>query len=70
MGSLQKSRVEINEIKAERQRRGLTQQQVADMAHVSRRNYARYESGELTTPGSVHELLCIKLGLGMLTPKK
>lgn len=50
-------------IRKERQKRGLSQRQVAEMAHVAQRTYARYEAGDRAMPGAIYELLCIKLGL-------
>lgn len=47
-------------IKQERKRRGLSQRQVAAMARVAQRTYARYEAGHRDMPDAVYELLLIK----------
>jgi transcriptional regulator with XRE-family HTH domain len=43
-----------------RKDRGLSQADVAEMAHIAQRTYARYEAGQRNMPDGLIELLAIK----------
>jgi len=51
-----------SELKALRQKHGLSQSKAAALVHVTQRTWARYESGRQEIPAGVVELFCIKLG--------
>lgn len=46
-----------------RKKRGLSQSDVAKMAHISQRTFARYESGQRSMPDGLVELLAIKFAV-------
>lgn len=56
-----KSRADI--LRAKRIKLGLSQRQMAELACVAHRTYARYESGQRAMPQAVVELLKIKLDM-------
>ena len=53
------------EISAAREFLGLTQQEAADLLHITTRAWQRYEAGERRMHPALWELFCIKTGCSM-----
>ena len=51
------------QIRHERQRRGMTQRQTAELGRIALRTYSRFESGQRVMSEAVYALLCRELGL-------
>ena len=49
-------------LKALRNKHGLSQSAAATLVRVTQRSWARYEAGDRTPPDGMLELFCLKLG--------